>query len=177
MRCQGRVVVRPDGVGGVVRVHPVHLHQVSGHALAGEALGQHALQGKDDERQLHPSVSDQHQMKHQRVAGVEHVGPGGGGLQHVGVGNLAEVLQRVRALGWRRGFKHQAVGASGQQRAARAIGLARHAGHLAQGSPKLAPQQGARVIGQGQRLLHKGGEAVAGDGEGGEERAHGQGCR
>ena len=108
----------------------------------------------------------QHDVEHKQLTRRQHPCARWGWLQHVGVGDAAEVLQCVLPLGRRRRFKNARVGAGLQQRAAWAGGLARHAGDVAQGGTKLATQQGAGVLGQGQGLLDLGGEAVAGEGEG-----------
>ncbi len=157
---------RPDGVRSTRSIDPVHLQQVGWHTGARQALGQRALQGKNDQRQLLCGMAHQHQVEFKVVIGIQYPGARRGGLQHVGVGDLAEVLQRVAAFGWWWGFKNAGVGAGLNQGTAGAAWLARHAGHIAQGRAKLAAQQRAGVVGQGQGLLHAGDEAVAGDGQG-----------
>lgn len=166
VRSQRGLGVCPDLVCNASFVQPVHTLQFSGHPLARQALAERPLQGKHDQRKLPKRMANEHHAEFQPVPRSQHAGAGRGRLHHIGVGDLAEVLQRVLSLGrWRR-FKNSRVGAGLQQRAARAGGLARHAGDVAQGGTKLATQKGAGVFGQGQGLLDYGGEAVAGEGEG-----------
>ncbi|MGB2904155.1 MAG: hypothetical protein WBJ68_16610 [Candidatus Dechloromonas phosphoritropha] len=138
-----------------------------GPAVAGaDAAVQGMPPGERDEREFAQGAADEHHVEVMAFSRGQVSRAPASGFDDVGGGRLAEVLQ---AMGNRRRGKNCRVGAGAVQRAARAFLLPRHAGKFAQRMPERAAQRGTGPFGQVQWRRGAHVEAVAGEGEHGQD--------